>query len=167
MANCQVQVFNVLRSVCDSVLNQLGSSLGRDEQLLQLAAPDDCMQAAVSWRVSYKRCALTYLKHINMSRQGVLLKALGNRFGTWSQKDVLQMHCIHFIQKAGKGLIQRGTCLSRTSENLHDHALTELHCGMITCILCITTLIGPFLFLHQKWTLLPLQVPSCRNSGST
>jgi len=62
-----------------------------------------------------------------MSRQGVLLKALGNRFGTWSQKDVLQMHCIHFIQKAGKGLIQRGTCLSRTSENLHDHALTELH----------------------------------------
>ena len=51
-------MFRVLRSVCEGVLSQLGSSLGQDEELLQLAAADDCMQAAISWRVSYKRCSL-------------------------------------------------------------------------------------------------------------
>lgn len=55
---CQVQVFKVLRRVCDSLLSQLGSSLGQDEEFLQLAAAEDCMQAAISWRVSYKRCSL-------------------------------------------------------------------------------------------------------------
>ncbi|KAL0036386.1 hypothetical protein WJX77_005489 [Trebouxia sp. C0004] len=50
------EVFKVLRSVCDSVLSQLGSTLGQDEEFLQQAAANDCMQAAISWRVSYKRC---------------------------------------------------------------------------------------------------------------
>ena len=54
---CRVQVFKVLRSVCDSVLSQLGSSLGQDEELLQLAAAHDCTQAAISWRLTYKRCS--------------------------------------------------------------------------------------------------------------
>ena len=48
-------MFKVLRSVCDSVVSQLGSSLGQDEELLQFAAADDCTQAAISWRLSYKR----------------------------------------------------------------------------------------------------------------
>jgi hypothetical protein len=39
------------------MLSQLGSSLDQDEEYLQLAAADDCMQAAISWRVSYKRCS--------------------------------------------------------------------------------------------------------------
>ena len=49
------QVFKLLRCVCETVLSQLSTSLGEDEELLQRPAADECMHAAISWRTSYKR----------------------------------------------------------------------------------------------------------------
>lgn len=49
-----MQVFGMLKAACKAVL-AIYTSLEHDEEVLKQCSADACMQAAVSWRIAYKR----------------------------------------------------------------------------------------------------------------
>lgn len=49
-----LQVFGILKAACEAVL-AMYTSLEHDEEVLKQCSTDACMQAAVSWRIAYKR----------------------------------------------------------------------------------------------------------------
>ena len=49
-----LQVFDMLKAACKAVLSAY-TSLQHDEEVLQQCSADACMQAALSWRITYKR----------------------------------------------------------------------------------------------------------------
>ncbi|KAL3157808.1 hypothetical protein ABBQ32_012230 [Trebouxia sp. C0010 RCD-2024] len=50
-----LRVFGILKAACEAVL-AMYTSFGHDEEVLKQCTADACMQAAVSWRIAYKRC---------------------------------------------------------------------------------------------------------------
>lgn len=49
-----LQVFEMVKAACKAVLSTY-TSLQHDQEVLKQCPADACMQAAVSWRIAYKR----------------------------------------------------------------------------------------------------------------